>query len=240
MKNLTIIISLIALVPLTSCNFDLNLNRINGNGTVVTEQRTIGEDFNAVRGSSGLDVVITKGDENKILVEADENLHEVIETEVVNGTLKIGVKGNIGNSEKKTVYVTYVSINTVEASSGADVVVNSLMEVENLTLDSSSGASITAEVFSKSLYAEASSGADLKITGRSASLKAKASSGADIDARELLALNCNADVSSGADIKVNVKNTLEVEATSGGDIHYYGSPAITTENQRHLGSVHKM
>lgn len=240
MKNLRILVLIAVTASLASCNLNMNLNGVNGNGNVTTEERAINEDFNAVKGSSGLDVIITKGDQNKILVEADENLHEIIETEVENGMLKIGVEGNIGNYKKKTVYVTYTSINTVEASSGADVVADSILEVENLTLDSSSGASITAEVFSKSLYAEASSGADLKITGKSSSLKAKASSGADIDARELLVLNCNADVSSGADIKINVKDRLEVEATSGGDIHYYGSPTIAADNNKHLENIHKI
>jgi len=240
MKHLNIFLLVAATVLLTSCNFNLNLAGVNGNGNVTSEERAIDADFNAVKGSSGLDIIITKGEENKIVIEADENLHEIIETKVENGILKIGVNGNIGNYEKKSVYVTYTSINTVKASSGADVVVNSILEVENLTLDSSSGASITAQVFSKSLYAQASSGADLKITGKSSSLKAKASSGADIDAKELLVLNCNADVSSGADIKVNVKDTLQIEATSGGDIDYYGNPTIAAENQKHLENIHKM
>lgn len=239
MKTLNFIIAIGATLILSSCNLNISTGE-NGNGNVVTEERNISEDFNEVRGSAGLDVYLTQGDENKILVEADENLHQYIETNIENGRLHVTTSHNIGNSKAKKVYVTFKQLNTIEASSGADVIGNSVIKSENLTLKSSSGADLNVEVFAKDLSAKSSSGADLEVSGKASSLMADASSGSELNAKELLVVTCNAEASSGAGVTVNVKEKLETHVSSGGDINYYGNPVSVNSNKSHSGSVNKM
>ncbi len=239
MKTTNFIIAIGAAFAFGSCNLNIHTGE-NGNGNVVTEERTVSEDFNEVRGSAGLDVYLTQGDENKIMVEADENLLQYIETDIEDGKLHITTSENIGNSKSKKVYVTYKELIAVEASSGADVTGNSVIKSENLSLKSSSGADLKVEVFAKDLIAKSSSGADLEVSGKASSLRADASSGSELDAKELLVINCNAEASSGAGVTVNVKEKLETQVSSGGDINYYGNPISVNSNESHSGSVNKM
>lgn len=238
MKTIKILLTVVLVVTLTSCQFDFQPS-INGNGNVVTEERTTSS-FDKVKGSAGIDVYLTEGTENKIVVEADENLLELIETAIVNGKLTIRTTKNIGRSKAKKVHVTYVNLVSIEASSGADVIGNSVIKSKNLTLDSSSGADLEVEIFSKELYAETSSGADITVSGKASTLNARASSGSDLDAKKLEVINCNAKASSGADITINVKESLDAKASSGGDIRYYGSPTLINEKKGHSGSIRKM
>ena len=242
MKTLKIILLTIATVTLSSCNFDIGFNQTHGNGNVTTETRSVTEDFTKVRGSSGLDVNLSKGTTASIKVEADENLHEIIDTEIQNGTLHVKTANshNIGKSKAKKVFVTYIALDEVASSSGADVIVDGTLEAENLTLDSSSGSDLEINVFAKTLYVDCSSGADIKVSGRASELTADASSGSEIDAKDLLVVNCKAEVSSGAEITVNVKDNLEVDASSGGDVNYYGNPTAVKDNSSKSGSVRKM
>lgn len=241
MKPIQILFLVLAASLTTACQFDINLGQVNGNGNVLTEERPVSESFTAIRGSAGLDVFLEQGDEAKIVVEADENLLDIIETEIVEGKLKIGTKENIGRSKAKKVYVTYTSLNTIEASSGADVIANSVVKSENLTLDCSSGSDLEVDIFAKYVIAETSSGADLKVSGKATNLDASASSGSDLNAKDLLVINCTADVSSGADITVNVKEKLISETSSGGDVHYYGNPGNVSKNEsKSGGGTHKM
>ncbi len=239
MKTIKIIIAFVAAATLTSCHFDMNFGQIQGNGNVITEERPVG-DFTKVKGSAGIDVYLTEGTENKVVVEADENLMEAIETHVEGGKLRIRSNQNIGRAKSKKVHVTYVNLTSIEASSGADVIGNSVIKSETLNLDSSSGADLELEILSKEVFAETSSGSDMKLSGKATTLRAKASSGSDLNARELMVATCNADASSGADIKVNVKERLSAEASSGGDVHYYGDPAAVTNKGGRTGGVHKM
>ena len=240
MKSIKIISAIAGLLILNSCNFDINIGQVNGDGNVVTEDRTTSADFNEVKGSAGLDVYLTEGSENKIVVEADENLLEHIETDINNGRLTIRSKKNIGRAKAKKVHVTYTELDHIIASSGADVVGNSVIKNENIYLDASSGADLDVEVFGKQIFAESSSGADIKVTGRATSLKASASSGSEINARELTVLKCRANASSGADVIVNVKEKLATDASSGGSIRYYGNPTAVSNDKSRSGSVRKM
>lgn len=239
MKTIKLILALTAITILSSCNLNIQLGQTDGNGNVITEERPV-SDFHEVKGSSGLDVYLTEGSQAKIVVEADENLMELIETEITNGKLHIKTTKNIGRSKAKKIHVTYTSLNKIAASSGADIVANSVVKSEVLTLDTSSGADMEIEILAKEVYAETSSGSDMKVSGKATSLKAKASSGSELNAKDLLVLNCNAGASSGADITVNVQERLEAEASSGGDVNYYGNPAAVNTNGGRSGSIHKL
>jgi hypothetical protein len=239
MKTTNFIIALGAALILSACNLNINTGE-KGNGKVVTEEREVTADFTEVRGSAGLDVYLTQGDENKIVVEADENLLQYIETDIEGGKLHVTTSENIGHSKAKKVYVTFKELNTVEASSGADVTGNSVIKSQNLSLKSSSGADLEVEVFAQEIIAKTSSGADLKVSGKATSLNADASSGSELDAKELLVINCIAEASSGAEVTVNVHDKLETHVSSGGDINYYGNPVSVNSNKSHSGSVHKM
>ena len=239
MKTANFITAIAAAFILGSCNFNINTGE-NGDGNVVTQERNVSEDFTEVKGSAGLDVYLTQGSENKIMVEADENLHQYIETNIENGMLHVTTSENIGRSKAKKVFVTFKQLTNIEASSGADVSGNSVVKSENLSLKSSSGADLNVEVFTKDLTAKTSSGADLEISGKASSLKADASSGSELNAKELLVINCNAEASSGAEVSVNVKENLETHVSSGGNINYYGNPVSVNSNKSHSGSVNKM
>ncbi len=240
MKSIKIILALVVVAVMSSCNFDINLGQVQGNGNVITEERPVTENFDKVKGSAGLDVFLTEGTENKIVVEADENLMAIIETNISNGKLTIRADKNIGRSKAKKVHVTYKNLSSIEASSGSDVIGNSVIKSEILSLDSSSGADLEVEVLSKELYAETSSGADIELSGKASTLYANASSGSDLNAKKLLVGNCNASASSGADITVTVKNKLDAKASSGGDVRYYGDPTAVTKKDGSSGSVRKM
>ena len=240
MKSIKTLLLLVLVATITSCQFDVNLGHENGNGNVTTQERSVDQDFDKVRGSSGIDVYLTEGSENKIVVEADENLLELIETNVSNGKLIIRSSKNIGRSKAKKVHVTYVKLSSIEASSGADVIGNSVIKNETINLDCSSGADLEVEVFAKELYAESSSGADIEVSGKASNIYANASSGSEINAKNLNTITCNAKASSGADITVTVKDKINAKASSGGDVRYYGDPVSVTKKGGKSGNIRKM
>jgi hypothetical protein len=239
MKLIKIGVLVLAIVSLSSCVWDVNLGHTNGNGNVVTEDREVA-DFTEVKGTSGIDVYLTEGNENKVVVEADENLMVQIETYVEDDRLIIRTEGSIGKAKAKKVYVTYTDLKKIIATSGADVIGQSIIKAETIMLEASSGADLEVEVFAKKVYAETSSGSGIKVSGKATSLRADASSGSDLNARNLLVVDCRADASSGADITVNVKEQLTTEVSSGADIKYYGNPSEISKNKSTSGSVRKM
>jgi len=236
MKTLQLTFLMVLALLLSSCTMNFGTK---GNGHLVTQDRNITDDFTGIISSAGIDVFLTQGDQNKVVVETDENLQEYIETSVRNGTLRIETSKNIRWAKARKVYVTYKELDNIEATSGSNIQGNSVIKSQNLFLKASSGAEIEVEVFSQDLNLNASSGSEMKISGKSSSLTVQASSGSEIDAKRLAVINCIAKASSGAEIEVNVKEKIDAKASSGGEINYYGNPTFANAQKSSSGSVKK-
>ena len=233
-----ILITLVLALFLSSCVFDVNFgDGKKGNGVVVDESRNVTDEFTAVYASEGLDVFVTQDEEFSITVEADENIIDLIGTDIRDGRLKIHAIENIGRATKN-IYVTLPDVKVLETSSGADLVSKGMIQADRIELEASSGSDLHVEVTANEVVAETSSGADIKVSGTAEMLYADASSGSDIRARDLLTKRCNADASSGADISVNVSESLVADASSGADISYTGEASVQ-QKKSVSGSVNK-
>lgn len=234
------ITALVLSLALTSCHFDFENNfGVRGNGNVQTTDRNISPNFDKIEVSRGLDVYLTQSDQARITVEADENLHEIIVTEVENNVLRVYADENINRAKSKKVVVNFTDVNSISASSGSDVYSTNTIRVDDLELSTSSGADMELDIDVNVADCSSSSGSDLRVSGTANKVYADASSGSDIKAGKLKANNCEARASSGADITVNASNELYAKATSGADIKYYGNPDKVSKKDGVSGSVRR-
>lgn len=233
-----ITIAFILALFLSSCAFDINFgDGKSGNGVIAEDQREVTEEFTVVSAQEGLDVYVTQSKDFEITVEADENVIDLIGTDIRDGKLKIHAIENIGRATKK-VYVSLPDITGLESSSGADLLGKSVIEADKISLNASSGSDLQVEISADEVDANTSSGADIRISGEANMLYANASSGSDIKARDFNVQSCHADASSGADISVNVSESLIADASSGADISYTGEATVQIKKSV-SGSVHK-
>ncbi len=234
-----ITIAILIALFLSSCWFDINLGPgEKGNGIVTKDNRKITEKFTAVSASEGLDVYVTQADEFNITVEADENVIDLIGTDIKNGKLRIHARENIGRATKK-VFVSLPVVTELESSSGAAITVKNDLDTDQIEIGASSGSGIEVNLRANEIKANASSGANILLSGESSNLEIHASSGSGIKAKDLLVKACNAKASSGADISINVSDTLVADASSGGNINYSGE-ATVKQKKSVSGSVRKL
>lgn len=234
------IVSTILGLLMLSCNMDFNYSTgVTGNGNVTTATRSVEGNFDAIKVSRGLDVYLTQGQNNGILVEADENLHEIIMTEVEDGVLKIYADENIKRSSSQKVMVSFDNVSSIKASSGSDVISENTITADELTLETSSGADMKLYIDAVTVDCSSSSGSDMKLSGKTNKLYAEASSGSDIKAGDLEAVSTQVRASSGADVTVNTSKELTAKASSGGDIKYYGNPEKVNKTDGVSGSIKK-
>lgn len=212
-------------------------NRIDGNRNVISEKRKINDDFTRVKVSSGIDLYIKQGNKVSLTVEADENLHDYIITEVHGDQLKIYVDGNIWRAKARKVYLTVTTLEELKATSGSDVYSQSVIRANDLEVSTSSGADMRIEVDADNVVSSSSSGSDLRISGKSNTHSTSATSGSSIYAYKLESKDVTAKVSSGADIGVYASESINARASSGGDIRYKGNPEKVNKKTSSGGGV---
>jgi hypothetical protein len=203
-----------------------------------SEVRVLGS-FTGVKSAEAIDVYLKKGEKESVRVEATGVRLSDVLTEVSGSYLKIHMlKGSYRNVDVK-VYVTYVTLNKISASSASNVFSDGIIRSSSLDVSVSSAASVELSIEAESSLIETSSAGDATLEGKVKRLEVEASSAGEIDAYELECEMVEAGASSAGSIKVNVTRQLDAHASSGGSIRYRGSPAKTNTDSSSGGSVKK-
>ena len=238
MKNLRLLTFTIAILSISACTHAQFRITVHGNGNVVTKERKA-EDFTGIKVSSGIDVYLKQGSNMSISVEADENLHEYILTEVRNGVLNVYSDANIREAKRERVYVTMKEIKSVHTTSAGDVIGETPVNSDRLDLSASSAGDIKLEVTSKDIKINISSSGDITLTGETDTLEADLSSAGDLNAYELKVREADVSASSAGDADINVTEKLTARASSAGDINYMGNPKYIDSHSSSAGGIHK-
>jgi hypothetical protein len=232
---------LFVLLPffLNSCVLDGWNYGISGNGNVVEETRDV-DGFTGVHVSSGIDVLLSEGNQFEVIVEADENLQEVIETELRGHMLVVGTdRVNIRRAKAKRVYVTLPRLEELKISSAGDCDGQTPFHCEDLRLSISSAGDLTLEVEADRIDLDISSSGDAKIAGRANVLNASLSSAGDLDAWDLEANKVEVNVSSAGDARVFATGEISMDASSAGNIYYRGDPKVLHSRSSSAGDIVK-
>ncbi len=238
MKSLKSLTIGILIVLISSCTSAQSWKTVYGNNRVVTKERKT-DSFSGLKVSSGIDVYLKQGNDETVSVEADENLHEYIITEVRGGILNVYSEYNIRDAERKRVYVTIKEVNSIRTTSAGDVYGETPIKSDRLELSASSAGDIKLEVNTKDIDIDISSSGDMTISGETDVLKADLSSAGDLNAYELKAREADVSVSSAGDAEIYATEKIIARASSAGDINYKGDPKYVDAHSSSAGGIHK-
>ena len=206
-----------------------------------SETRSIGS-FSGIKTGEAIDVYLKKGAKESLKVEVTgDELSRVI-TEVMGSNLRIHLRDNNRFFQSKInvkVYVTYVSLSRIYASSAANVFSDGVIKADKLDIQASSAADIELKIEAGEVNVHASSAADVILEGTAKKLFADASSSGEIDAYACPVETADASASSAGGIKLSVSQSLEARGSSGGSVRYRGNPTRTNTRSSSGGSVKK-
>lgn len=238
MKNIKILLITAVCLSITACIDGQPRRTVYGNNNIVKKERQTGT-FNSVRVSSGIDVYLSQGDKESVVVEADENLHEYIVTENKGGILNVYSSANIREAAMKRVYVTMREIKSVMTTSAGDIIGETPVKSDFIELSASSAGNIKLEVSAREVKVGISSSGDVTLSGETDFLRASLSSAGDLNAYNLKAKEADISASSAGDADVYVTEKLTARASSAGDIYYSGNPGFIDTHSSSAGSVRK-
>lgn len=231
----------------------------SASSNVSTEERKVGK-FTGIEVSAGIKINFTQDNNQKVVVETDPGKTQYIKTVVEGGILKI----SIDNKEQKNlkfkkilVTVSAPHLDKIKASSGSSFATMNTVYENNFNIEVQSGASLNGNLKAKNsinvdvssgsnskidletatLYTKATSGSSITLTGSANHANYETSSAANINAQNISVKTVEASVSSGADLKLNVTEKLDADASSGGSIRYTGSVKNRNTKSSSGGSI---
>ncbi len=194
--------------------------------------RTLNASFSAISVTDGIEVYLSQGTEESLAISySDEKYAEHFKTIVEKGVLKIYYDNNAinwsdNNRRKLKAYVSFKTLEKLTASGGANVKLPAGIDVASLEIKCTSGSYFKGNIKAKQLVIDQNSGSEVNISGSSDKISIEAGSGASFKGYELAVGFCDAQASSGAEIRITVEKELSAKANSGGGIHYKGTAVI--------------
>jgi hypothetical protein len=204
-----------------------------------SEVRNVGS-FKGVKAAEGISVYLKKGDKEALKVEVTGTDLDKVVTEVSNGYLRIEMRDEGRRRVKDQtvkVYVQYVSLSKISASSAANVFSEGVINCDWMEVHASSAANVELNLNATEVKVSVSSAGEVTLEGKAKSIDAEASSAGVVNAYNLTTETGKAGASSAGSIKLSVSNALDAHASSAGSIRYRGNPMKRNTHSSSGGSV---
>ena len=201
--------------------------RVQGIGPVVSATRTVGT-FTGVELRSDADVVVAQGDTPGVKVEAQQNILDVLKTDVHGETLRIEYDHvNVGGHEPIKIYITTPTLQSIDLSGSGSITSDATWKSETFHADISGSGNLDARVSTAAdLRATISGSGGLKLSGDAANCTLNISGSGHVRAFDLSAQDVSVSISGSGSADVNAARGLSANISGSGSVHYRGTPAV--------------
>lgn len=229
--HLFLIIS--SLILFSSCD-----EIIIGSGKVVKESRHVNS-FKAIDISGSFKIFLSQGDNESLMIEADDNLMKYIKSHVSGGTLYLETTGYNLKSTTLKAYITIKELNNIEASGAVKITGEAPLDIDDLSIGVSGAANLNMELYGDKLELKVSGAGKGSMKGNIDKAIIKLSGASKLLAEELIVNNMDIEISGAGSAKVNVINELDASISGAGNIRYAGNPKVHS-NISGAGKVKKI
>ncbi|MTI30253.1 head GIN domain-containing protein [Xanthovirga aplysinae] len=187
--------------------------------------RSIGE-FSELSVGGAFEVILTQGNSYKLKVEATEEQHEKVITELRGDRLRIRYESKRWekNRSKITLYITYKNLEELNISGACHVKGETPLKGDHLGIEFSGASSANLELDVKSLKAKISGAGDLTLEGKADEQWVNSSGAGSYKALALESRKANVKSSGAGSIRVHVTEEFEANASGAASIRFKGNP----------------
>lgn len=231
-------VALAALVA-AGCSFEArDGDRIRGSGDIVTDVRPL-DDFTRIELAGEGAVVFDEGGDGQIEIDIDDNLLDLIETEVSNETLTITTEPghDLDPSERITYRLGCPDVTRVVIAGAGSIDLAGCATASELELELGGAGTIVATELRIEQVAATLAGAGTIVLGGDADdLGVTASGAGAIEGSNLRSGRVVVDASGVADVTVWAVENLTADVSGTGTVRYWGDPVVD-ETTSGIGSV---
>jgi len=228
--RIALVVAMISVIIFFSISCKWPVGLVRGSGNIVTEERDV-SGFDGVHLSGIGDLIISQGDEESLVIEADDNVIPLIEAFVSGGELTIQFKRGysfVPNTSMKF-YLTVKELEKISLSGAGRIIAESL-DTDDLEFEISGAGDIDFDGISAEEVEVYLSGAgDISLSGEVDRQDINLSGVGNYDGGDLESRICDVTVTGAGSATVNVSEELDANISGVGDINYIGSPSVEQE-----------
>ncbi len=187
--------------------------------------------FVGIAVKSGIDIVLTQSNEEKIEIKGLKTFAEdvsvtkndsgILKIEMVKFTLK---NWKWGKNESLKVFISFKTLNHIKISECATVLTDSVINLENLNITIEDGSEMKLNLKANNLGVEIESGSTIYLFGQAKNFNLIGNNVSNVNALNLQTNTVNATLNNGTDAQLYATEYINVTAKNGSDVRYKGTP----------------
>lgn len=210
-------------------------------GTGPVTQRTLQvAPFKGIAAQGSLEVRLKQGSAQKVEVEGQSNLIDLIGLDVKGGVWQIGTKQCYNTDQPFIVHVTVPTIDHISVQGSGDVKGLGSFVMAELTVEVQGSGGVELSVDARHIHATVQGSGDIDLDGTCGDLSAMVQGSGGVDADGMVSAKVEASVQGSGDISVHATEQLTANIAGSGDIHYKGSPARLDKRVAGSGEVDRL
>jgi hypothetical protein len=192
-------------------------------------------------------VYLTQGEEQSVVIEAQQNIIDNIESSNKYGALKLKFDRNVAKSKPIKIYMTVENIDKIDVSGSGEVISDTKFitdgylsinisgsgkvqinaDADEVGLNISGSGEICLSSVCNKIEGDISGSGEIRLENGSTSYaNLNVSGSGDIYAFNYLIEECYINTAGSGDSRVNVSDKLSVKIAGSGDVYYKGNPTV--------------
>ena len=225
------------LYAVSACSIPTQIAEIRGSGVVVSETRQVG-DFNAINLSGIGSLTIIQGQQELLIVEAENNLLDHIESTIRGTSLTLGIeKGYTLIPVEDIKYtLTVKNLQELEVSGLGYIFCEQLIADKLAVIALGSSQLVFNDLNTKYISVEIDGAGIMKVKGKTDFQEIIVSGAGVYDAGYLRSDKAKIDISGAGSATLWVDSALEAKLSGATSLRYYGKPTL----EKHVSGISRI
>jgi len=222
-------------------NATFSQKSIRGNGNVIKQERTI-TSFDELVIKGVFNIHLSQGNKESVIVEADENLQEIITVKNDGNILVLGWKKgrNLRSKTKMDIYVTLKDLKKLEVKGVGNIKTESSLSLKELKLDINGVGTTVLKLNCDKLDGNIHALGTITLTGKVGYVKLNNTGIGTLRAFDLIAQRLDLINTGIGKVEVHADQALNIKSSGIGSVKYKGNAQTKKINQSGLGKVTKV
>lgn len=233
----TLILSAVLVFVLTSCH-EIN-NSIKGKGERITKVFEPGS-FEELYLEGAYKVTLEKSSEEKIVIEAEENLIEHLEIDIRNDKLHISSHDFLYSDDGIEIAVFYKNLDELNIDGACTIEGFDILKADLFRIEMGGAGTVDLELDVRELEMDISGAGAVKLKGFAGDATVNMSGAGGLSAYKLITERCKIDISGVGSADIHVENELYASIGGLGGINYRGNPELKRSSVSGLGKIERV
>ncbi|WP_167605308.1 GIN domain-containing protein [Maribellus sediminis] len=239
MKTIKFLSAILVLgILFSSC--EKNEYDVTPSGNVTTKSIPI-SGINFVDVSSLFNVYVSFSDtEESAYIEADDNLHSLIEIDNDNGRLKVELEDtNIIGEPVLNLYVKTNSLDKIKGEGLVTIMLENQLENVDFEIELKGASKLSGSINTDFLTAQIEGASKLDLTGFSGNSSIDATGASEMTGFNFSTNNLDAKLEGGCKVSLTVQQSLKVDARGASKVYYKGNGIVENQNLKNASEIIK-